>query len=163
MTLLLSLAISTAFLGDPSCVPNDPTDCRQTVTKGEVVPFDGQLLSPRRAAKLAVRVGQCQERIAAEVAEVAELMKIDLRLEKQLRANDSEHANRQRKLLEAELVRAHEAAEPSFLEHPALWFAFGVVATVAAVGITIAVIDATRPQVVFVPPGTTSTPLKVAW
>lgn len=144
------LLTSIVFLGasDKACVQDDPSDCRQTVVAGEEVPFDGQLLSPRRAARLAVQAGQCQERIVTEVARAVELIKIDLELEKGLRANDADAAAMQTDLLKGALQDARESSEPGFLEHPLLWFTIGVAATAAAIGLTVAILDATRPQVV---------------
>jgi len=151
--LWLSILIVSPVAGteNASCLENDPTSCRQTVREGELVPFDGQLMTPKRAATLAVAAGQCQDRIAMEVSQAVELMKIDLQLQEQLRANDKEHAQKQLDLLMTELELTRELTEPSFWEHPVLWFTLGVAATVAAVGITVAVLDATRPQVITIP------------
>ena len=146
--LLLSFSIVS---GDKICAPDDPTSCRQAVVTGETVPFDGQLLTPKRAAKLAVQAGQCQERTDEAVANAKAVVGMDLRLQKQLRQNDLDHAAQSEKLLTEELERAHQAAGRSFLESPVLWFALGIVATVAVTAGTVALFDATRPAVLTIP------------
>lgn len=148
MTLLLLAVISTSS-GDKVCSPNDPTSCRQTVTKGETVPFDGQLFTPRKAAKLAVQAAQCQERIDAAVEAIRAELGIDLKLQKQLRANDSAHATQTQDLLQKELERAHSEAERGFFESPVFWFSAGVGAAILVVIGAVAALDALRQPVVF--------------
>lgn len=151
MTLLLLASISTALLtqtpGEKSCTKGDSQDCRQAVKAGEVVPFDGQLMTPRRASKLAVAAGQCQLRIDTKVSETEELLGLDLKLEQQLRANDKEHYEREINLLTERL----EEVQPSWYEHPGIWIVVGGVIAAGVIGAAAGILDATRPTVVTVP------------
>lgn len=130
-----------------SCTKNDPEDCRQTVKAGEVVPFDGQLMTPRRASRLAVMAGQCRLKIDTAVEEMKMLLGLDLKLEQQMRANDNDHAKREIELL----TRRLEEVQPSWYEHPALWMVIGGIIVGAVIGAAAAILDATRPSVVTVP------------
>ena len=139
-----------------SCVEGDPEDCRQTVSQGEETPFDGQLLTPRRAARLAVQAGQCQERTVEAVSKAVRLLEVDLSLSIQSRGNDKDHSSLTVGLLKDELVKTQEASERSFLESPILWFGIGVATTAALIGISVAIISETRPEIISVPIETSS-------
>ncbi len=146
MTLLLSQNILMLLLSQSpftkSCVDGDPFNCRQTVVEGTKVPFSGQLMTPRRAALLAVTATQCQVQLDLEMERVQAIVNVDLFLEKSLRANDNKAAKAQKELLTGELKRAHKAAEKKWHDHPALWMTIGGVVVAATIGIAVAIINA---------------------
>jgi len=154
MTLLLLLSFWNALLAQThpkTCDPKDNRSCVQPLMEGEEAPFFGQLLTPRRAARLAIKAEQCQTRIDLSVQETKQLYEFDLDLARQLRANDRQAAEMQKKILSEELARAHEAAETNFLDHPVTWMIIGGALVGAAVGIATAIISETRPQLVTTP------------
>jgi hypothetical protein len=91
--------------------------------KGQCAPFPGQLLSTTLAINLGQKANFCDDRLKLELTHAKALDGIDLRLEKQLRANDKLTWETEKKLL---LERLEEAkAPPPWYTHPAF------VATVA--------------------------------
>lgn len=63
-----------------SCDPADPKSCVQPLLEGERAPFTGQLLTGRRAALLAVRADQADERTQLKLAEAEALWQVKLDL-----------------------------------------------------------------------------------
>lgn len=117
MTLLRWLFFWSVFLGSSlvwaapprlpaKCDPNDNKSCVQYLFKGEVATFDGLLMTPRRAARLGVRAGQCDERVETSVVESNELWEIKLDLEHQKRTNDSEATQDRMDFLKDQLAKA---------------------------------------------------------
>ncbi len=164
MTLWLWLSISTVLTTPPTtseadlearfekkCSKNDPQSCRQTVVAGEAVPFSGQLMTPRRAAKLAVMAGQCKERVKLAVEEATTPLKMDLALERNLREDDKATSKLQSDLWERNYTKVEEAAKRQPYEHPLLWVVIGGLIVGGAVGIATGIISETRPTVVTVP------------
>ena len=118
--MIVSTVLTTPPTLERACDPEDKTSCVQPLLEGEEAPFSGQLLTPRRAAKLGVRAADADERARLAVEETEELWKIKLQKEKDLRKLDNETNALKIKLLT-------EAADRPFYEHPL----FVAVATVA--------------------------------
>lgn len=112
----------------PSCAPTDPKDCVQALLKGELAPFDGQLLTPRRAAKLGTEAAACKEAQSLEVARETALIKIDLDAEKARRAEDARFHQLEISLYQKSL---DEARFVPWYRHPVFVSAVSVAATVA--------------------------------
>lgn len=121
-----SVALSAPPSLQPACDPQDSRSCVQPLLEGEAAPFTGQLLTPRRAAKLAVKAGQCKERIRLETTRISNLLLVDLEAERAKRTNDAKHHQLQLDLMKARLV---EASQREWYEHPVLVAAFAVAAT----------------------------------
>lgn len=132
MTLLLLLSSWNVLHADKpptlpkQCDPKDAHSCVQPLLAGEMAPFTGQLLTHRRAARLAVKSASCKARIQLKIDETAEVWKLKLDLEKGLRENDN-IASRQS--LEA-MKRYAESLEQKWYEHPA--FVVGVTIVAAS-------------------------------
>lgn len=88
-TLLIISVLSTPPTLPSACDPEDKASCVQPLIEGEEAPFSGQLLTPRRAAKLGVRASSADERVKLAVEETVELWTIKLESERALRANDN--------------------------------------------------------------------------
>jgi hypothetical protein len=86
-------------------------------------------MSFRKAARLAVKAGQCSERTAIAVEETKELMQIDVDLQMALRENDAETWKVQKDLLLREIKTLEQKAERHWYEHPFLWTAVGALIT----------------------------------
>ena len=97
--LLATTLSATAYAGEKQCHQKDPKNCVVTLMEGEVTPFTGQLLTFRRVAKLAVKTGECKERIILAVDEANELSQIDIKLQKDLRMNGEEFWKLDKELL----------------------------------------------------------------
>lgn len=59
--------------------PDEPTTCVQRLRRGEIAPFEGQLLPHRRAAELVLAEALAEQRQRAAVAAALELGEIDHR------------------------------------------------------------------------------------
>lgn len=116
---------------EPVCDPQDPKSCVQLLLEGEKAPFTGQLLTIRRAAKAAVGLMMCDDRIKLKLAEANELWGIKLDLAKRLAAADLEAAQAKIKVLQ----KALQERRPPWYHHPA-WVA-GLTTTIL-VGILVA-------------------------
>ena len=151
LSLLTSIVSLILTAGEPSCVDGDPNDCRVALTPGDPAPFAGQLLTPRRAARLAVAAGQCEVRTSHAVEAAIAEMTIDLRLERALRAQDRESYEERSRHLTAALEKAHAASERGFFDHPVTWITVGVLLTTGGIVGSVALISETRPAVVTTP------------
>ena len=109
---------------EPVCDPQDPESCVQLLLEGEKAPFTGQLLTPRRAAKAAVGLMMCDDRIKLQVAKADELWTVKLDLAKRLAAADLEAARSQIKVLQ----KALQDSKPPWYQHPA--FVSGLTTTI---------------------------------
>lgn len=128
-----------------SCSPDDPKDCVQPLLEGEAAPFSGQLLTPRRAAKLAVEAGSCQERVEIETQRVTDRLQLQIDLQKSLRANDRQAHELQLDLLKKRLEQAEEILSPRWWERPAFVIPTTVVLTVGAVVLATWIVDSATP------------------
>ena len=100
-----------------------------SLQEGEEAPFNGLLLTPKRAAKLHSRIEFCEK--ALKLSE--ENFKDSLLLEQ------AAHKNKVA-LLEEALAKAEKDAERAWYENPELWFTTGTVAgvivgTAASIGL----------------------------
>jgi hypothetical protein len=96
------------------------------------------------AASITAQAEGCDLRIETARQEERELADLDLKLERDLRAGDVEVCAARIDLLEGAL----QSAQPAWWEHPAIWFGFGIVATIAIVVGSVTILDATRPIIV---------------
>ena len=128
----------------PTCDPDDPKSCVQPLVKGEPAPFDGQLMSNRRAAKLAVAAGGCQDRVDLVTERERELAKVILDGEKALRASDQAGAQLQRDLLMKRMAEMEDILTPRWFERPAFVAAVTVVATVAVLVVSVKTVQALK-------------------
>lgn len=134
--MVLSL-IAVLVLAAPVCDPSDPSKCSAPLTKGVIAPFDGQLLTPALAVDLGLKAQFCDARIGLEVEHARALAKVDLDLERQLRAIDAVKARATDEVLRQQL----EAVTPPVYERP--WFVATVatVVTVAAYALAMKSVD----------------------
>lgn len=140
--LLLSFLLALPTTVDaqthpPQCSKTDPKDCVQPLLEGESAPFSGQLLTNRRAAKLAVKADQCGERVQLAIEETLAKAALDLQLEKALRANDLEAWQQKEKLLT-------QAVQKPWWEHPVVVATITVIATSAVYWGAVEVVKATK-------------------
>jgi hypothetical protein len=119
---MLSL-ITVLVLATPVCDPSDPSKCSAPLTQGAVAPFAGQLLTPALAVDLGLKAQFCDARIGLEVEHARALVRVDLDLERQLRAIDTLKAAATADVLRQQM----DAVSPRVYERP--W----VVAIVTAI------------------------------
>jgi len=142
MTLLPLASFSCVLLAVPNiaaaeCDPDNPALCAQAVTKGQPVPFDGQLLTVPLAIKLSQKADRCDQVTTLEVDFAKKLAGVDLALERQLSAADTAAHARELKAMEAAMEEAKEAASVPFYERP--WFVGTVTGILVVGGFTFAV------------------------
>lgn len=109
------------------------------VRKGDLVPFTGQLYDDNTAVRWAIWLQQYKERYTIDMKAAGEICAVKLSTEEKLAAIAAErdaavHADALLRLKASEEARlkAEEALRnPSFFERPGVWFAAGVVSTVA--------------------------------
>lgn len=114
-----------------ACSPEDPQDCVQPLIEGETSPFTGQLLTLRRAARLAVQAGGCQERVDLERQRVKEIWGLKLDSEQQLRENDAYTHKMKEDLLMKRMAQMEEILAPRWYEKPIFVAALTVAGCVA--------------------------------
>lgn len=115
IVLALALSLSAPKLA-AQCAPDDPQDCVQPLLKGEPAPFTGQLLTMRRAAKVAVFQLQLEERVQLELLRHVEPLKIDLEAQKRLTASLEQARKEAQAAYELQLKEAyHWSRSPWFV------------------------------------------------
>ena len=134
---IVSTVLTTPPTLERACDPEDKTSCVQPLLEGETAPFSGQLLTPRRAAKLGVRAGDLDERVRLAIEETAELWRIKLEKEQALRKNDNE-AN----AFKLDLLT--KAVDRPFYEHPLFVAAATVAGCVAVYFVAVETVKATK-------------------
>ena len=120
------------------------------VRKGEAAPFTGQLYDDNTAVRWAIWLQQYKERYSIDMKAAGDVCAVKLTTAEKLAAVAAErdaavHADALARLKAAEEARlkAEEALRnPSFFDRPGVWFAVGVVSTVATVAVTAYLADA---------------------
>jgi hypothetical protein len=128
-----------------SCDPADQKSCVQPLLEGEAAPFSGQLLTPRRAAKLAVEAGSCKEATAIEVEHAVDVWKLKLETEQRLRKNDQDAHQLEVDLLMKRMAQIEETLSPHWWERPVFVATASAVLTIGAVVLATWVIDSATP------------------
>lgn len=126
------------------CDPEDPKSCVQALLEGERAPFAGQLLTPRRAAKLAVLAEGCQAQIELAVEAEREMTNLLLDDEEALRASEAEGAQLQRDLLLKRIAALEAELTPPWYERTPVVAALSVAATVGVLVVSVYAVQATR-------------------
>jgi len=133
MYLLLSMTLlASPYQHEKVCQTGDPLDCRQHVVKGELVPFEGQLLTPRKAARLGVQAGECDERISLAISREKEIAGIRVQQQMDLRANDQRGYDLQVELMLKRMQLMEETLAPKWYERPPV---VAVVTSIIMVGL----------------------------
>ena len=128
-----------------SCDPQDSKSCVQPLLEGEAAPFSGQLLTFRRAAKLAVEAGSCKETTAIEVEHVEDSWKLKLETEQRLRKNDEDAHQLEVDLLMKRMAQMEETLVPHWYERPTFVATVSVVLTIGAVVLATWIVDSATP------------------
>ena len=128
--------------GEKRCDPKDEKSCVQAVTEGELVPFSGQLMTHRRAAKLVTTTEQCADERALDLEEAHELHQIQLNLLKQQRENDEASHKLQLDLMMKRMQQMEDTLGPEWYEHPAFVATVSVVLTVAVFAAAVKTVEA---------------------
>jgi len=126
----------TAF-SQKICDPDDGKSCVTPIVEGEPAPFSGQLLSARKAAKLAVLAGGCQERIDLAVDREKSLYELRLAGERALRDSDRVGAKLKEDLLLRRMAEMEQILTPPWYERPAIVSAVTAVASIAVLAVAV--------------------------
>ena len=128
---MLSLALQVALTLPPSleavCDPKDAQSCVQPLLRGQRAPFSGQLLTNWRAAKLQVANEQHEERLAAAVKRVTDMLQADIDRLTVMRENDKVFHKIEVDLVLKSLEEAHKAAAVPWHRQP-VWVAIFTIA-----------------------------------
>jgi hypothetical protein len=127
------------------CDPDDAKSCVQPLLEGEAAPFAGQLLTTRRAAKLAILASGCQERVDLEMGRERELGMVALNGEKALRVSAVDSAKLQRDLLLTRMGELERSLTPPWYERPAFVAVVTVAATVAVLAASVQTVRVLQP------------------
>jgi len=128
--LVALMTLGCPAQGEPYCDPTNPQNCAQELSKGEIAPFDGQLLSVDLAIDLGQKATFCDKRLNLELKFQEKRLNLKLDLEKRLHEIDSKAWESERKLL---LTRLEEASSPPWYEHPAFVATVSVILTVGVI------------------------------
>jgi hypothetical protein len=129
-----------------SCDPADEKSCVQPLLAGEEAPFEGQLLTFRRAAYLAVEAGGCTERLAIEAERLEGVWSAKLQTAEDLRRHDAETHQLELDLVLKRLEQAEELLTPPWWERPAFVAGVTAVLTVGVVVLSTWVLHAAIPD-----------------
>ena len=122
--LLITLAITlysthgATQTTEKVCDPQDPTSCIQTVFTGQQVPFNGVLLTNRRAAKLVVLAEGCQDRVNLTLSEAKEIADAKLKSADDRLKNSEDTFKIQRDILLKRLEESESIYSPKWYEKP---------------------------------------------
>lgn len=135
----------------PQVVTYPPGEDRIVVVhKGDAAPFTGQLYDDNTAVRWAIWLQQYKGRYALDMKAASDVCAVKLDTAEKLATIAAEHdaaihADAVQRLKDSEVARlkAEEALRnPGFFDKPGVWFAAGVVATVATVAVTAYLADA---------------------
>lgn len=138
--LFLPSLVFAQELPSPQVVTYPPGDDKIVVVhKGDPAPFTGQLYDDSTAVRWAVWLQQYKGRYAIDMKAAEEVCSVKLSTAERLAAIAAErdatvHADavkRLNSLEEARLKAEEELRHPAFFSRPAVWFAVGVISTVA--------------------------------
>lgn len=121
------------------CDSDDPTRCTQPIVRGEIAPFDGQLLNTEKAIQLGQVAAHCEDRIELERTRTSSLAMIELGHAKELYAIDLRALARER-----DLYKGLYAAKPiglSWYEQPMFIVPATIVVTLGAVYLATRVVE----------------------
>lgn len=140
--LSVSLASSaSAQTYEKQCDPKDSTSCVLPLVEGESAPFTGQLMTFRRAAKLAVMSGQCSARIKLATEETTEVLELQINLQKSLRANDAEVWKLKEDLFRKRIDAVEAISSRHWYEHPVVWAIVGAGVMTGAFYVSVATVN----------------------
>lgn len=92
------------------CDGEDPSMCAQPLRRGEVAPFDGQLISPELAISLGQRALNFDIELTIELDRQQQIHELALDYQKEINALDKKSAEKQIALLEERLEEAQKIA-----------------------------------------------------
>jgi len=137
--LLTSLSVAQEA-PSPQVVTYPPGEDKIVVVhKGDAAPFTGQLYDDSTAVRWAVWLQQYKGRYAIDMKAAEDVCSVKLSTAEKLAAIAAErdaavHADAVQRLTASETARLkaeEELRHPAFFERPAVWFAVGVLSTVA--------------------------------
>lgn len=141
--LLAVILAQPAPLLPKACDPADALSCVQPLRLGDVAPFDGQLLTPRRAAHLAVVASGCRDLVDLELSRERDLGALRLAAERAMRENDRTAAKLRETVLLKEIETREEPAV-SWYSRPPVVVGCTVVAIVAILVASVQLIQAVK-------------------
>lgn len=140
----LLVAPRLVFAGDKHCDPKDSLSCVQLVTEGAIVPFSGQLMTHRRAARLVSTTEQCDDRRALDLEEASELHLVELEALKRQRVNDQEAAKLKLDLVMKRMKQIEEELSPEWYERPTFVAPVAVMLTVGVFVVAVKTVEALK-------------------
>lgn len=126
------------------CDPNDPKSCVQTLVEGEKAPFNGQLLTFRRAAKMSAKLELNHERLQLKIDEATEPLEREIAFQKRLQKS----AEKAHKQSEDFLVKQIDEALPDWHERPIFVASASVVVTLGVIALSVWIVTEVGVEVV---------------
>ncbi len=136
-------ASEVSDLGKVYCDPYDANRCTQRVYEGQLVPFNGQILTIDLAVSLGQKAFYCSEELKLQLDQQAKILRVDLDLEKDLRANEREVYDTRIALL---MKKLNDVESSSWYERPGFVVPMTVLATLLVVYGAVAIVKATGDQ-----------------
>jgi hypothetical protein len=116
----------------PICREGAPEFCSAPILRGEVSPFDGQVLTTEMAIEQSQAARHCDKHTEIHVKRVADRADHQKRLLERLHALDTASYERQVKYLTERIEEAQKASERPWYEHPLIWTTIGAAMAVGA-------------------------------
>jgi hypothetical protein len=127
---LCALAASARADPVPECDPDDPKLCATPIRKGELAPFDGQVLTTELAIKLGQKAEFCDKRLVIELSRATQLAEIELAKEKAFRKIDQDMHAEQLRILRSKI---DDSLDRPFWREP--WFVAAATATITVAAV----------------------------
>ena len=142
--LVASLVSGTGYASDKVCDPKDAKSCIQPVSEGDTVPFSGQLVTHRRAAKLVANLEQCNEEKALSLEEAAALFQVKLDLANEQRLNDGKFHKMQMELMVKRMGQMADDLSVPWYQSPPFVAVSSVLLTGAVFVVAVKTVEALR-------------------
>lgn len=157
LILLAIVLLSSAAHADPTATPPIETippgeDKITPVTKGTIVPYDGQLFDPMTSIRWANWLQQYRYRLVWDVQKEQQVCQVEMKYRDDLLVAEEERAKqveddlltRLERSESARLAAEEEARNPPWYATPVFGAVIGAVATAAVFGVAVAAVSATR-------------------
>ncbi len=137
LVTLLAAPVSAQTTHTKQCDPDDAKSCVQPILVGEEAPFSGQLLTFRRAAKLAVKAGQCKERVQLAQDEARELAQIEVKTLESILENRQQSHEVQLDLMKRRMEELENSLVAPWYERPAFVLPVSVLGTIGVMTLSV--------------------------
>ena len=148
--VIAMLVPRSACASEPQCADGNEAACAVPLMRGQVAPYDGQLLTPTLAIELGIKANNADRWLELELSRTTSLADSRLQHEKELRQIDVAQLTRERDAHERDAARwradsARKVEPPHWTSHPAFVSSVSVLLTLGLVWTAIQIVHAGAP------------------